>query len=110
MNALFKKINRLTKFVEDTQVNMMILVPTLKDQYRKVKTAHGECSDALWTRMDELFESLDLGKSDREASFYVGDAAGRPQDHGDGDRMFAQAGGVAFYTEQWFAEGPNDCK
>lgn len=39
-------------------------------------------------------------------SFYVGDAAGRPGDHGAGDREFASAVGLAFYTpEEAFGGG-----
>ena len=39
---------------------------------------------------------------DVDARFFVGDAAGRPNDHGDSDREFARAVGVAFHTETEF--------
>lgn len=39
---------------------------------------------------------------DRQGSFFVGDAAGRPQDHSDCDVEFAKNLGIAFRTpEQW---------
>lgn len=39
---------------------------------------------------------------DKQKSFYVGDAAGRPHDHGADDRLFAENIGVRFMTEQEF--------
>ena len=33
-------------------------------------------------------------------SCYVGDAAGRSKDHGDGDRKWAANAGLAFYTPE----------
>jgi histidinol phosphatase-like enzyme len=37
---------------------------------------------------------------DIKASFFVGDAAGRPSDHGEGDLEFAQAVGLPFYLPE----------
>ena len=37
---------------------------------------------------------------DLALSFFVGDAAGRPGDHGDGDRVFAAAVGLRFYLPE----------
>lgn len=43
---------------------------------------------------------------DLSASYYVGDAAGRPRDHSDSDAAFARNVGVRFFTpEAYFAEG-----
>ncbi len=35
-------------------------------------------------------------------SFFVGDAAGRPRDHSDCDKMFAANVGVKFHTDDQF--------
>ena len=37
-------------------------------------------------------------------SFYVGDAAGRPRDHGDDDAKFARVNGLGFHTQTEFFE------
>ena len=43
---------------------------------------------------------------DLKTSYYVGDAAGRPQDHSDSDAAFARNVGVRFFTpEAFFSEG-----
>jgi bifunctional polynucleotide phosphatase/kinase len=43
---------------------------------------------------------------DLSASYYVGDAAGRPRDHSDSDAAFARNVGVRFFTpEAYFTEG-----
>ena len=43
---------------------------------------------------------------DLNASYYVGDAAGRPRDHSDSDAAFARNVGVRFFTpEAFFSEG-----
>ena len=46
---------------------------------------------------------------DRAQSFYVGDAAGRPRDHGDCDLMFAKGLGLRYATETaFFTESGGD--
>jgi DNA 3'-phosphatase len=41
----------------------------------------------------------------KKTSFYVGDAAGRPRDHSDGDKQFAANAGIPFFTEtEYFKE------
>ncbi|KAI5477406.1 hypothetical protein MNV49_006397 [Pseudohyphozyma bogoriensis] len=54
------------------------------------------------TGMFDLFEKEYNGglKVDREQSFYVGDAAGRPADHGSGDKGMAKNIGITFYTPE----------
>ena len=42
---------------------------------------------------------------DLEKSFYVGDAAGRVNDHSDADKMFAQNCGLIYYTESEYFLG-----
>jgi bifunctional polynucleotide phosphatase/kinase len=56
---------------------------------------------ALWQYISQHFnpsvEAVAL-----EHSFYVGDAAGRPGDHDDSDRGFAEALNLHFFTERDF--------
>lgn len=53
----------------------------------------------MWHAFLEANGGVDLG-----ASFFVGDAAGRPQDHSDCDQAFAAAAGLRFYLPQQFME------
>ncbi|XP_073271646.1 polynucleotide 3'-phosphatase ZDP-like isoform X3 [Primulina huaijiensis] len=55
----------------------------------------------MWKIMEKEFNSgLPV---DTNQSFYVGDAAGRPDDHSDADIKFAQAIGLKFYVpEEYF--------
>lgn len=39
---------------------------------------------------------------DLKECFFVGDAAGRPKDHDDCDKMFAQNVGIAFHTDDGY--------
>lgn len=65
-----------------------------KDKHRKPGTA-------IWPYMASAFnagvETVSL-----EASFYVGDAAGRKGDHDNSDQAFAEAVGLHFFTERQF--------
>lgn len=53
---------------------------------------------------NELLKYLQLGdlKIDKENSFYVGDAAGRPNDFLNSDKLFAENIGLKFYTPEEF--------
>lgn len=62
-----------------------------KDEYRKP-------SAAIWKALETRFNS-NTGIC-LDDSFYVGDAAGRPNDHSDDDRRFAANVGVRFMTEK----------
>ncbi|KAH7682410.1 bifunctional polynucleotide phosphatase/kinase protein [Dioscorea alata] len=65
-----------------------------EDPFRKPKPG-------MWRLMEQNFNS---GIAvDRNQSFYVGDAAGRPNDHSNADIKFAQAIGLKFYVpEEYF--------
>lgn len=57
------------------------------------------------------FVSMCIGDVDVDLakSFYVGDAAGRPNDHSDSDKKFAENIGIQFFTpEEFFLEGKAD--
>jgi DNA 3'-phosphatase len=53
----------------------------------------------LWLEAWAALRGLSV---DRSQSFYVGDAAGRPRDHGDCDLMFAKGLGLRYATESAF--------
>lgn len=68
------------------------------DEYRKP-------SPSMWTYFTKTLNS-DL-QIDFSKSFYCGDAAGRPKDHSNDDRMFAKNNGLNFHTpESFFLEQP----
>lgn len=52
---------------------------------------------------DRLKEELGV-EIDFERSFFVGDAAGRPEDHSADDKGFAESAGLRFYTPEEFYE------
>lgn len=68
----------------------------VEDKYRKPKIG-------MWDELEQ-----DLGKQNvtinKESSFYVGDAAGRKQDHSDADIEFAKNVSLTFYTPEEFFE------
>ncbi|BGP30906.1 DNA kinase/phosphatase Pnk1 [Rhodotorula toruloides] len=70
------------------------------DEYRKP-------SVGMWEAFVERFNGgLEI---DYDASFYVGDAAGRPADHADTDRKFALNAGLRFLTpEECFEDAVPD--
>lgn len=65
--------------------------------YRKPQTG-------MWTFFEKELRPKDAPKIDRKASFYVGDAAGRSEDHNgkgaDTDRRFADSLGLPFKTPE----------
>ncbi|GAA5934840.1 hypothetical protein JCM3775_001650 [Rhodotorula graminis] len=69
-----------------------------------------ECRKPVSGMWDALVGRFNGGLAvDYSASFYVGDAAGRPADHADTDRKFALNAGVRFLTpEQFFLGRPED--
>ena len=83
---------------------LVLLAATGRDKYRKPRTG-------MW---DELLEDLDLDVNngpDLDASFFVGDAGGRPAtsqfkaDHSCSDRNFATNVGIEFKTpEEYFLD------
>ena len=66
-------------------INPWVFVSTKDDKYRKPDTA-------MW---GYFIINLEYGINDK-SSFYVGDAAGRPQDHSDSDLKFAENIGLKF--------------
>ncbi|KAF0919079.1 hypothetical protein E2562_028299 [Oryza meyeriana var. granulata] len=87
--AVDSKIGRLDKFIERVKVPIQVFIAcglgkgktTPDDPFRKPNTG-------MWWLMTEHFNSGVV--VDMDKSFYVGDAAGRENDHSDADREFAK--------------------
>lgn len=100
--AVDSKIGRLNNFIMHVKVPIQVFIACgfdksgSKDPYRKPKPG-------MWHIMEKHFNSgIPI---DTDQSFYVGDAAGRENDHSDADIKFAQAIGLKFYVpEEFFAE------
>eukprot|EP00045_Choanoeca_perplexa_P001904 m.22269 g.22269 ORF g.22269 m.22269 type:complete len:359 (+) comp11226_c0_seq2:649-1725(+) len=88
-----KKCGRLDGFVASVDVPITVFCSLLKDRFRKPESG-------VWDLLNTHFN----GKQSAAvpSSLYVGDAAGRPGDFSDSDRMFAAAVGVRFYDETSF--------
>lgn len=98
--AVDSKIGRLNNFIKMVNVPAQVFIACgaprskVEDPFRKPKPG-------MWRIMEQHFNS---GISvDMDQSFYVGDAAGRANDHSDADIKFAEAVGLKFYLpEQYF--------
>lgn len=98
--AVDSKIGRLNSFIKLANVPIQVFIACgvskgqEHDPFRKPKTG-------MWQIMEQHFNSgipIDMDKS-----FYVGDAAGRKDDHSDADKKFAEAIGLKFYLpEKYF--------
>ncbi|XP_039026843.1 polynucleotide 3'-phosphatase ZDP-like [Hibiscus syriacus] len=101
--AVDSKIGRLNNFIKQVKVPMQVFIACgigssggkADDPFRKPNTG-------MWHIMEKNFNSgIPI---DMDQSFYVGDAAGRPNDHSDADIKFAQAIGLKFYLpEDYFS-------
>ena len=78
-----KIINIKKSFTQD----IWVFVSLQDDYYRKPLTG-------MWELLDNLLEN----KIHKDKSFYVGDAAGRKNDHSDSDLYFAHNIGIKFYV------------
>uniref|UniRef100_A0A5B6YQM8 PARP-type domain-containing protein n=1 Tax=Davidia involucrata TaxID=16924 RepID=A0A5B6YQM8_DAVIN len=95
--AVDSKIGRLNNFIKNVKVPIQVFIACgfdksggqAEDPFRKPKPG-------MWHIMEQHFNS---GISiDMDQSFYVGDAAGRDDDHSDADIKFAQAIGLKFFV------------
>ncbi|KAK9147352.1 hypothetical protein Scep_006109 [Stephania cephalantha] len=101
--AVDSKVGRLNNFIKHVNVPIQVFIACglgksvgqTQDPFRKPKPG-------MWRIMEQQFNS---GIAiDMDQSFYVGDAAGRHNDHSDADIKFAQAIGLKFYVpEEFFA-------
>jgi bifunctional polynucleotide phosphatase/kinase len=85
---LKRVLSRITKFLVELGLPCYVFVSTGVDHYRKPDVG-------MWQQLQKLIPHI-------EYAFYVGDAAGRPQDFSDSDRLFASNIGIQFYTPEDF--------
>ncbi|KAF3434313.1 hypothetical protein FNV43_RR25416 [Rhamnella rubrinervis] len=99
--AVDSKIGRLNNFIKKVKVPIQVFIACgiakpggqAEDPFRKPKPG-------MWHLMEQRFNS---GIAiDKDQSFYVGDAAGRRNDHSDADIKFAQAVGLKFHVPEEF--------
>uniref|UniRef100_A0A2P2JX46 Uncharacterized protein MANES_15G094900 n=1 Tax=Rhizophora mucronata TaxID=61149 RepID=A0A2P2JX46_RHIMU len=91
--AVDSKLGRLQSFIKCVKVPIQVFIACgySEDPYRKPRPG-------MWQIMEKYFNS---GISvDMDQSFYVGDAAGRPDDHSDADIKFAEAIGLKFHLPE----------
>ncbi|OWM88588.1 hypothetical protein CDL15_Pgr002355 [Punica granatum] len=102
--AVDSKLGRLNNFIKEVNVPIQVFIACglgkstngEEDPLRKPKPG-------MWNIMEKHFNS---GISiDMDQSFYVGDAAGRKNDHSDADIKFAQAVGIKFYVPEEYFKG-----
>jgi len=91
--AVNEKIGRLGAFVAAMGLPMQVIAATDKDDFRKPGTG-------MWDFFCKYFNEGVV--PDKANCFFVGDAAGRPRDHGDTDKGFAKNVGLKFYTDTEF--------
>ena len=85
---------RIEYAVSLLDVPVVVFVATADDEYRKP-------GPGIWQIIKEIFPTGTGGDSGLDA-YYVGDAAGRPQDFSDSDRRWAEKSGIPFYTPEEF--------
>mmetsp|Transcript_13516 Transcript_13516/g.49174 ORF Transcript_13516/g.49174 Transcript_13516/m.49174 type:complete len:277 (-) Transcript_13516:2030-2860(-) len=89
--ASLKTQLRIDKVAKALQVPLTAMCAAQQDQFRKPRTG-------MW---DYLVSSCNKGEEvDKSASFFVGDAAGRPGDFSDSDKKYAEAIGISFKTPE----------
>ncbi|KAG6489957.1 hypothetical protein ZIOFF_051239 [Zingiber officinale] len=100
--AVDSKIGRLENFIKCVNVPVQVFIAcglgkskdqTPDDLFRKPQPG-------MWTLMEKYLNSgIEV---DMDQSFYVGDAAGRTNDHSDADIQFAKAVGLKFHVPEEF--------
>lgn len=88
LTAAIDRVNNVITALIAEGLDAWVLAATQEDIYRKPGIG-------MWQVFVQYFPNLDLA-----SSLYVGDAAGRPQDHSDSDRIFAQNIGIPFYVPE----------
>ncbi|KMZ64327.1 hypothetical protein ZOSMA_375G00160 [Zostera marina] len=97
--AIDSKVGRLDNFIKCVEVPMQVFIACglgrnkdgTSDPFRKPNVG-------MWTIMKDHFNSGIL--IDMDQSFYVGDAAGRVNDHSDADIKFAEDIGLKFHLPE----------
>ncbi|KAG8637189.1 polynucleotide 3'-phosphatase ZDP isoform X3 [Manihot esculenta] len=95
--AVDSKLGRVNNFIKCVKVPMQVFV-ACGYSYDRVEDPFRKPKPGMWWIMEKHFNS---GISiDMDKSFYVGDAAGRIDDHSDADIKFAQAIGLKFFVPE----------
>ncbi|KAK4750673.1 hypothetical protein SAY87_004155 [Trapa incisa] len=101
--AVDSKIGRLNNFIQLVNVPIQVFIACGLGKSNKVgeEDPFRKPKPGMWNIMEKHFNSgIPI---DMDESFYVGDAAGRENDHSDADIKFAQAIGLKFYVpEEYF--------
>jgi len=88
-DVMINKINNVLTDLINEGIYPWVFVSTKDDKYRKPNIG-------MW----EYFINNFHHDINYQLSFYVGDAAGRPQDHSDSDLKFAEKINLKFYTPE----------
>ena len=88
LTVAISRTNNIINALLNEGINPWVFAATNSDIYRKPEKG-------MW----DIFEA-NMNPIDKNESLYVGDAAGRPQDHSDADILFAQNVGLAFFTPE----------
>ncbi|KAI3943772.1 hypothetical protein MKW98_004277 [Papaver atlanticum] len=98
--AIDSKIGRLKNFIDRVKVPIQVFIACGFDNSAKGKDLFRKPNTGMWRLMEQQFNSgIPI---DMDQSFYVGDAAGRKDDHSDADIKFAEAIGLKFYLPEVF--------
>lgn len=103
-NFVIARLNSVLNAIKAVGVNPSIFGATKEDEYRKPNIG-------MW----QLFIQYD-NHIDKNQSFFIGDAAGRPQDFSDADKEFARNIGLPFITpgevfpkQKFLSQIPKQC-
>jgi bifunctional polynucleotide phosphatase/kinase len=101
--AIIEKTSRLMGFVKQMNLPFQVFVATANEGPKFKDDPYRKAATGMWHFM---VEHCNGGvQPDLDASFYVGDAAGRRRDHNDTDKGFAEAIPIKFLTEDAFFKG-----
>ncbi|KAJ0618060.1 putative phosphoric monoester hydrolase [Helianthus annuus] len=98
--AVDSKIGRLDAFIKLVNVPIQVFIACGVSKGQEVDPFR-KPQPGMWRVMEQHFNSgIPI---DMDQSFYVGDAAGRKDDHSDADKKFAEKIGLKFYLpEEYF--------
>jgi len=88
-NIMVSRTKNILTDLLNEGIDPWIFISTKDDKYRKPNIG-------MWEYFVDNFDH----NIDFKSSFYVGDAAGRPQDHSDADIKFAEQIGLKFYVPE----------
>lgn len=99
--AVDSKIGRLDNFIKCVKVPIQVFIACgLGKSKDQTEDPFRKPNPGMWRLMEEHFNSgITI---DMDQSFYVGDAAGRVNDHSDADIKFAEAVGLKFHVPEEF--------